>query len=451
MLNISTLTTRWGKGFGGVNEVNTFRGTTLFTRADSISALYTTAATQAAVVGDLYEDTQDAADGLEDIYTTYIDIVRNTLVQMSVDDSTYPIGTDDATLLKKLIADMAAQAESFLLPTVTIGGSATFVAATAVTTELGAPKGTGTIIGSIIEPRTGRVKIYAVPETVRLVCGTDSYTGGATSGFETFGVDGEGAVATTHPNWPTGSGASVEMTSATSENSTLVQNAYFNDWDTTNTNEIEDWTTANLTPGTTISRSADVYVGDYAVALTEAPINAELSQTVANLTGAQNYAVGLRMKRPGTITAGVITVALRDASGTILQDAAGNNLSFTISLAGASGSYTLTSAAFALQRAFPTTVKASIKVTTAMAAAETVLLDTFEIQPMQSLYTGGPDIGFFPGSTGWADRDTYTLAVANNAGTTTFIRQIDRVYDIKSLELDVPVSGSPTVNNALIS
>lgn len=451
MLDIGDLTTRWGKVFGGINEVNTFRGTTLPDRADDISALYTTAAAQAIVIDNLYEDTNQAADGLVNIYNTYVDIAKNTLTQMSVDDALYPIATDDTTLLKKLIADMAAQAESFLLPTVTIGGSATFVTATSVTTELGAPKGTGTIIGSIIEPRTGRVKVYAVPETERLVCTVDSYTGGTTSGFETFQVDGQGAVETTDPTWPTGSGASLTMNSATSENSTIVSNAYFESWDTTDTNDIDNWDTANLSPGTTISRTANSYVGSFAVALTAAPLNAELSQTAVGLTGATNYGVALRVRRPGTITAGVITVALRDSSGTILQDAAGNNLSFTISLSGAAGSYFITAAAFALQRAFPTTVKASIKVTTAMAGGETVYLDTFEIQPMQSVYTGGPDIAFFPGSTGWADRDTYTFAVANNADTTTFIRNIDRVYDIKSLQLDLPVAGSPTVNNNLIS
>ena len=451
MLNIGTLTTRWGKEFGGVNEVNVFRGTTLNDRADDISALYTTAAAQAIVIGDLYQETKDAADGLVDIYNTYVTIARNTLIQMCIDDSTYPIATDDTTVLKKLIADMAAQAESFQTPTVTIGGSATFVNATPVTTELGAPEGDGTIIGSIIEPRTGAPKIYPVPETVRLVCASDSYSDGQTPGFETFNVDGEGAVPTTDPTWATGSGASTQMTSATTENSSLISNAYFNNWDSVSTNEIESWDTANLTPGSTISRSASAYVGSYAVALTGAPINAELSQTVVNLTGAQNYAVALRVQRPGVITAGVITVSLRDSGGTILQDAAGNNLSFTISLAGGAGSYFLTGATFALQRAFPTTVKASIRVTTAMTGGETVLLDTFELQPMQSLYTGGPDIGFFPGSTSWADRDTYTFAVANNASTTTFIRNIDRVYDIKSLQLDLPVSGSPTVNNNLIS
>lgn len=449
-LNITTLTTRWGKEFGGINEVNTFRGTTLLTRADTISALYTTAAAQRIVVGSLYDDTQAASDDLISIYNTYVGIVRNTLIRMSQDDSVYPIATDDVTMLSKLIADMASQTESFLTPTVTIGG-ASFANATAVTTELGAPKGNGTIVGSIVEPRTGKVKIYTIPETVRIVCTTDSYTGGATGGFESFQVDGEGAVDTTDPLWPTGSGANLTMSSSTSENSALVSNAYFNSWDSVSTNTILNWTTTNLTVGTTITRSADSYEGNYAVALTGAILNGELSQTVTGLVGATNYVLGLRMKRPGTITAGVITVALRDAAGTILQDAAGNDLKFTISLTGASGSYTLTSACVALQRSFPTTVKASIKVTTAMTGGETVLLDTFEIQPMQSLYTGGPDIAFLPGSTGWAARDTYTFVVANNAGTTTFIRDIDRVYDIKSLSLDLPVNVSPTVSNGLIS
>lgn len=457
MLNITTLATRWGKEFGGVNEVDAFRATTLPTRANSIATLYNTAALQRLVTSTLYTDTQTASDLLgTGIVTTYLDIASATLIQMSLDDVPTELPPNPTTIdyLNKLVTDMLAQSQTFQKPTVTINSSATFASATPVTTVIGAPFGNGAIIGTVIDPSTGNPRLYVFEETLKLVCIIDSYTGGITAGTETFSLNGELALDTLDANWPGGSGASTTVQGQPSRYSTLFGNAYFLNWTSADVNVPDDWLTSNLIPGTTLFRTTDSYtgiVGEYAAQLTAAILNAELYQTLSTLTGSTNYGVAIRIKRVTNITGGVLTIGLRNTSGTYYQDALGNDLKKVITLTGSSGSYLLFDSVFSMPRGFSGTPVISLKITTAMNAAETINLATVEFIPMTPAYANGPDVVIFPGSVSFADNDTYTLAMANSADTTTFVGNLNRLYDISTLGVLVPVAASPTQSDSLIS
>ncbi len=450
MLNIPDLATQWGHIFGGVNQIDTFRGSTLVTRGNTISADYTTAAEQRIVSEGLYQKIQEADTGLNDITQFLFDMAKNTLAYAAIQDSNFPIATDEDTLIDKLLDDMIAQAQTFQLPTVQVDGSAVSASSVAVTTLEGAPFGNGTIVLSVIEPRTAVVKYYTYPEVIRFTCVADSYVDGATAGQETFLVQSYASVDSLNSLWPKGSGVNTTYQSAGSNVGTTLANAYFDNWDQTTANTILSWTTQNLTPGTTITQSTDPYVGLYAVQLTAAPLNAELTQTVSGLLGSQNYLAAIRVKRATVITGGVLTVALRDSSGNILNDAAGNPLSFTVSLTGASGSYFLTNKVFSVPRGFATGTQFSLKITTAMNAAESVRLATAELIPMQSLYVGGPDCGFLPGSQGWARDDQYISTLTNTATKATFVRVVDRLYNTRAKAVDLPVALVPTISDGLI-
>ena len=450
-LNLTSLATRWGKLFGGVNAADTFRGTTIVTRADTIAALYDTAAEQRNVTSDLYAQTTAASDGLgSGLVTEYLGMAQTTLEQMCLADSgNLPVNPTTVDYLNKLVADMLSQAETFEKPTVTIGGSATNADGTSVTTPVGVPYGNGVLVGTVIDPLLGTPRMYVKPETLRCVCQTSSYVDGVTAGTETFGVFGTVPTDTLSPYWPDGSGANTSVTGQPSSQSNIFSNAYFDTWTVTDTPD--DWTLANLIVGTSITRSTDYYVGSYACQLTAAPLNAELYQTTAKLVGGTNYLAAIRVKRPGTVTGGVLTVGLRTAAGTYLTDALGNDLKFTVALTGAAGDYLLTKAVFSLPRGFASPVILSLKVTTAMVATEAVRLATVELIPMTSAYTGGPDLAVLPGSVGFAVNDTYSFAVANSGGTGTFVGNLERVYGISSLGINVPVSATPTQDDTLIS
>lgn len=450
MLNIPDLATKWGHIFAGENQVDTFRGTTLVARADLIAADYTTAAEQRLAADGLYSQVQSVDSGLNSTIDFFFNMAKQTLIVASQLDVNYPIATDDDTMIAKLVNDMVAQAQTFQLPTIQIGGAASS-AATPVTTLQGAPFGTGTIVGTIIEPRTAVVRYYTYAETIRLTCTADSYVDGATAGQETFTVQSYSSVDNDTSGWPKGSNVNTTFQSAGSNVGTLINNAYFDNWDSTTPNTLLSWTVKNLTPSVDIFQDAtDNYVGLYAVKLLAAGLNAEITQLVNGLTGIKNYLLALRIKRITAVTGGVITVALRDANGVILQDAGGNNMSFTYALTGAPGAYVLTWHVCSVPRGFPTQVFCSIKVTTAMNPAEAVGLATAEFVPMQNLYLGGPDIGFLPGNIGWADHDMYTFATTTTASKATFVKNMDRLYNTRAKGVDLPVALAPTISDALI-
>lgn len=457
-LNITTLATRWGKLFGGINVVNTFSGTTIPARADTISALYTTAAAQRIVTSTLYDSVNDMKGSLANgIVSQFQFMVNATLQQMCDDDLPSNLAPNPGTTdyLNKLVIDMLAGTQTFQKPTVTINASATFASGTAITTLLGTPYGNGIIVGTIIDPSTGNPRLYVRQETVRLVCTQDSYQDGVTPGTEQFDAYGAYALSTADPLWPGGSGASTTVQGAPSVYGSLFSNAYFLSWtDPLDVNKPDNWTLANLTTGTSITRSSDSYTGitgEYSCRLTAAILNAELYQQVTGLVGNTNYIAAIRVKRVTAITGGVLTVGLRDGSGTYLKDALNNDLKFTVALTGASGAFLLTNSVFSLPRGFAATAYLSLKITTAMVAAETIGLATVELIPMTSLYTGGPDIALLPGSVSFARQDTNTFTVANSAGTTSFIMNLERTYGISQLGINIPVAASPSQADALIS
>ncbi len=450
-LNIPDLTTKWGHIFGGINEFDTFRGTTVNNRANTISADYVTAAQQRLAASDLYPQMAAVDANLQTTVQYFINFAQGTLQLAAIQDTEFPINTtDNSILFQKLLNDMIFLGDTFQLPTVAIGG-ADSIDATPVTTLEGAPYGNGTIVGTIIEPRTGVVRVYSYIENISLVCSADSYTDGVTAGQESFTVATYAFVDPLDSLWSKGSGVNTTFQSQPSNNSNLYKNAYFEDWETAPPNTLSDWTTANLTPSVDIFQVTDAYTGTYAVKLTAAGLNAEIFQPLSGLAGAANYLAGIRVKNLTAITGGVLTYALRDATGTILNDAAGNPLSFAIALTGLAGNYILTWQVFSIPRGFPDIVNLSIKITTAMNAAESIEIDTAELPQMQNLYVGGPDIGFLPGSVSWADNDSYMFTVTNSADNLTFVRNIQRVYPTIAPQFDLPVSLAPTVSDALIT
>lgn len=456
-LNITTLATRWGKLFGGVNVINTFSGTTIPARADTISALYTTAAAQRIVTSSLYDNVDAMQSSLgSGIVSQFQGMVTSTLAQMSNDDlpSNLPPSPSTNDYLNKLVIDMITGSQTFQKPTVTVNAAATFASGTSVTNVVGAPFGNGIMVMTVIDPLTGNPKLYIRPETIRSICVEDSYTDGLTAGNESFNVYGAYALDVSDPLWPGGSGANITVNSAPTSDSTLFSNAYFQNWTQSDVNMPDSWSIANFTTGTTLLKATDSYtgaVGSYSAKLTAAILNAELYQAVNGLQGGTNYAVGIRVKRVTAITGGVLTVGLRDLNGNYFTNALGANLTFTVALTGASGAFLLTNSVFSLPRGFPTTAYISLKITTAMIAAESIELATVELIPMTSVYDSGPDIAFYPGSIPFARQDANTFALANSAGTTTFIGNLERTYGISQRGINIPVAASPTQADSLIS
>jgi len=452
MINVTDLATQWGKVFGGINEINTFRGTTMYTRVDTIAALYESAAEQRLAAEGLYNQALSIDSGFNPAVSFFMTMSKETLKVAAVEDSNYPIATDDETLYKKLVSDALGTAETFQRPTVSFNGGTGLQSFSIVTTLQGNPYGTGTIVGTPIDPATGLIRNFIYPEVIRAVCTVDSYNGGATAGQESFQVQGYAAVDTLNAEWPKGSGVNTTIQAFPTTTGTLISNPYFDTWDSVNVNQPGSWELGGgLIAGTNVAQSSDAYIAPYSMRITAAPLNSYFRQQIIGLTGPQNYALTFRVKHVTAIISGVITYALRDAAGTILTDALGNNISGTVSLVGGAGTWAMSRLLVSVPRAFPTTVYLTFTFTTAMAVAETVGIDTVEFIPMLSLYSGGPDIAFIRGDLSWAQNDTLEATVLNNATTASFIRVIDRLYGQYAKVTPPPTAAVPTISDALIS
>jgi hypothetical protein len=453
MLDIPVLAVKWGKIFKGVNTFNLFRGTELYDRADEVNAEFPDAAEQRVVVDNLYDLTTQLDGTVGGLSTYYVGMSRDTLSQSCIDDSVTPSGQSETAYITKLITDMLATtpSASFLLPDVTIGGAET-AEGTDVATLAGLPYGDGILVGTIIDPIVCIPRLFPFTETLQFSCISDSYTSGVTAGRESFSVTSELAAPIDGPYWPGGSGLSQSIQGQPSVDSTLFGNAYFEEWGSPVTNTPADWALSNLVAGTTITRSSEAYTGDYAASFNAAITNAEVYQTISGLTGGRNYLVAFRYRRLTDITTGVVTLALRTAAGAVIDNAAGDPLSLVVSVTGGLGpDYEVAYAVFSVPRGFAASPRISLRFTTAMTAAESVLIDTVELILMESLYVGGPDVALLSGTVGWAVGDTYTLAVSNNASTDTFLRNIQRAYPGVAVAFNWPVSATPTISNDLIT
>lgn len=447
-LNIDALSTRWGKEFGSVNAINTFRGTTIFDRADDVNALYTAAADQRIVVDNLYDRTLGAENEMGTLAMYYEDIARRTLQKMCQDDTTSLAITDDSYgYLTKMINDMVVADDSFLYPTVTVGGS-TSSEATEVNTVSGAPTGDGLMITSVVNPYTGKTLYYSYAESLRFICVSDI----ANSEVTIFQVSGTTPLAVSDANWPAGSGAVINVDQLPTDLG-FLPNADFETWSGEGDNTPGNWAIQTFVPGTTLKKNVSFYTGLYNAQFVGAAAGCELLQDVALSTNT-NYLVGIRLLRTDAATAGVITIGIVEAigGGSYIQDAAGDDLKLTIALTGdADTDYQTYWAVLPVPQALPKTVKISLRISTSMAAAERLEVDDFIIKPLLELYTYGPQVVAYPGSINAAAGDRYVTSVANNASTLTFIRNIDRLYNARENRLEFPVSASPTISNGLIS
>src|SRR5262245_18825395 len=451
MLDIPDLAGKWGHIFGGVNQIDVFRGQTLKTRADTISADYTTAAEQRIAADGLYSQILAADLNFESTIQFFFNMAKNTLLSASINDVDFPTTPDEDTLINKLIQDMVNQSQTFQLPTITINGLGTMEQGTPVPAVRGAPYGNGVIVTTVTEPRTGVSRYYTYAETISCTCAADSYVDGVQAGQETFLVQSFASVDFLNSQWPKGSGINTTYQSSTGATSTLIANSYFEDWDQTIPDTILNWTLVNLTPSTDFFKSTDPYTGVYAVRLTGAGAGAELKQNVVNLIGDKNYAFGIRIKRPNAVTGGIITVTLRNPDGTVLTDILGNQISIAIALTGAEGNYILSWTVFNVPPGFQTPISFSIRVTTAIPAGQSVLIDTVVFSQMINLYTGGPDIAFFPGNKAWARADKYKFDIATSATKASFVKLMDRLYNVRAREVDLPVATTPTISDGLIT
>jgi hypothetical protein len=177
------------------------------------------------------------------------------------------------------------------------------------------------------------------------------------------------------------------------------------------------------------------------------------------LEAGQVYAAHFKYKpvANGSATAASVipSIHLVDSSGTIINDDAGTANSLT----GSAHSVVTTgsgwnhgySGVFITPNALPDEVYLEIRFV-ADATGANGYFDHVNLALLSPLYTGGPYLAGWSGTSEAVFNDTWTLTVTLTSGTMSgyMIRHIDRLLDLKGLGVRLATSASPTILDALI-
>jgi hypothetical protein len=452
--------TRVGKEGKALNDINTFRGNSGTIGTDWLAIFGQFASTDQIVIDRLWTQLTALQNNLSAGANYLRSLVQATTIQM-VQDDTHIDGQTLFPNLEELIRQMNVSHDKVKQPTVSV----TVTSGNGVLTN----HGDGVCIATILD-QTRTQTDYAFPETLVASCSKDSQsvTGAASLGKEPFTVTGEVAVdPITDPTWPVGSGASITVSAVTADDSAvqatnLIANGSF---ETQTTPPAFDFWQAVL-PGTTTWGAGTPYRGANSLKITaDGSSNPSITQGLAGLNGGSTaklapltvYAINFWAKVDSGMLAGVTEIALTDGNGTILTDASGANLSFSLTMSGLTTSFVAKNAFFRTPAALPTSgVQLRIKQTTPATNAKAIYIDDVVLRPAVQLYNGGPFAAIFSGATEFIVGDQFNVAVANdyNTGGSAWQLFAERAYGMRDLGLILPstsASGSITILDSLLS
>lgn len=408
---------------------------------------------------------------------------QNLLVEMANDSVKLPAKTLQNALLL-LVNQMANSADAIQQVTASSGSQAAFTGTT--------PIGNGKIYGSVLN-RYGKTLQYCFPETVTFRCTKDSYSGGATSGQETFSASGQTLLTDVYAyNWPYGSGSTKSMTACDPRSSNSGGNKLYNSgYETFSTTDYPDnWVIVTGPASTNVFQdvtAADVYTGSSSLKLTGAggttiSITQQFNKAASTTAGAGGTPATLLPDTPYLFSiwvraisaaplAGVLTVDLIDQAGNVITDDAGSSNSFTIDLTATTTTYANYSGVFRLPASMVNTaglsasqyVRLRIRTSTLITNGSSVNIDHACFSEMTQLYTGGPYFGVHSASKPFTTGDAWTIAIANNGGGTApqWPLWLERIFGMHTFDsvasiptgMQIPFStgGGITVSSSLIA
>jgi hypothetical protein len=408
-------------------------------------------------LGDHYQSIDSVRSGLSTLYQTAARLAQNiTIKQVNADTPILPKDTQRA--LEELIRQMRAAGTSIQESTVAAGAQ----------TALGSPVGNPVAVVSLKNAR-GDVIGTTFAETLRLTCRSDSLSGGATARQEGFTVNGKTAETDVYSHlWPAGSGCNVSLNLVDAAlNNSGGNKLYNSDFETFTTNYPEDWTIQVGAAGTDVfaGGSSDEYIGANCLLLTGdgatlITLYQEFNKahsttsgaggTPATLSPGKQYAVFGKVKVSAAIPAtGVLRVALVNSAGTVINDDFGTANSFDVDLTTQTTAYATFSGSFRTPSNLPAVYRLELQTTTAIESGEDAYIDSLAMTEMTELYTGGPSIAMFSGSTTPVVGSAWTIAVTNTMGV--MASWCERFFGMMSKRLVFPVSGSPTVADSLVT
>ena len=445
------LFTRIGLLGGILNSLKTYRGTPLPGKVDTYSDQFNS---DKEFVDSLYSYLSGGQEAFSGFLASLKAQAESYLIEMVNADNPQPDKGVETALIE-LIRQMEASSDDVNASTVSPGS---------LVPDSG-NSGDGSIGISTYTAR-GRICENLLAEDIVITCIADAQEGEVTSGQESFSAVGEFSEGDAlRWNWPDGSAASIGLTcidatlDATDGNN-LLTNGDMEDW---TSNVPNSWALDVGVAGTDIAReSTTKYAGTYGAKFIggTATLTAIKQRfTTASTTTATNidlaplrqYCLNFVAKVDVVPASGVLTVALVNASGTVLTDDSGNACSFTTSLPSLTTSWRHVSGALRTPRVLPSEIWVRLKITTAIPAGTNLFLDHVSFAEMIEFYPQGPSLLAFSGATAFAREDWFLQPVTNTAGG--FQRLFDRLFGMRDLGLLLPsdTGGTETISDALIT
>ncbi len=451
MLNFTQLFTRIGTLGKLVSDQQVQAASTLPTDSQTIITQYTTGNAM-AYIDSIESQVNSAQNSLMSISGFMQSSAQSTINGMVYADN--PLSSNSNIVLsmqeviRQMIADGQTVQRSDVAATVTANGSNV---------------GNGVIVASVLGA-DGLMQENSFAENIRASCVADSVTSPSYAGAEVFSAAGEQFYPPFSFLFPAGSGGSTSLScanaSSNNSNNTLLTNGDFENW---TSNTPNNWVITVGTAGTQVLESNSFYTGAHSLeivgdgstltALTQ--VFGSGSGTLGNVASASQYAINCWIQVSAVPAAGVLEIALVDGFGTILQDEQGNNASFTKNLTGATTSWVPFSGVVRTPYVLPSSVLLRVRLSTALSSGKNLFIDRLAMTPMQQVYTGGPSLAAFSGSTNFLVGDFFTVAVTNNRGGSsnglTFQEIFDRFCNMRVNNLLLPsTDGSPTLPDSLI-
>lgn len=433
--------TRQGTIVGEYNRVAAFYGSAL--DAGFLAIWLQFASSDQAAVQNL-PDAVTAFRSSDQSYLSVLQADGQLAITLQVNDDTPVIPYTVPQALSVLAAQMRANSQSVNRPT--LGSSVT--------------PGGGNIGDTTVAVSTtnkyGDPSDMTFAETVTVTC--TQATGGS-SFAATLQAVGEALVPSYDYRWPAGSGANVSVAVTDPAVSGIVTDGAFANWSGTGNNTPTNWTIIDGDAGVTVFKNAGggLRTGSDAARITsDGSQPTQLAQAVTLSTNTV-YAVTVQAKVSASDGSGIFVMQLTDGDGNVIQDDAGNNLSYTRNMsAQVTTSYQNFTVFFATPRQLPVTVQVRYGLDTAPSSGKHLDLDLAAVVAATSLYNQGPYMAAIAGDTRTAVGDTYAVAFTNSLGSNSFVRGMDRVYSVRNMvdangnQVYLPSSGSPTVLDSLV-
>lgn len=448
-----SLFVRLGHIFKTIDIINVQRGTTMPPRIDEIEADFDN--TDQNITDNIYSNLLSYQNSNSSLPSYFRNISNNILTQMVNDDQPQTSSTSIPVCMNTLISQMET-------------ASATVQACVASGNVVPNPSNNGNanVIVSLYGP-DGRIQENSFNEIIEGTVISDSQSNGVIVGRESMNFLGQYSIGDTL-SWlyPVGSGSNTGLTcidasqSQQRGNRNNLNNSNFEIW--TVPNIPDGWHIGTGTAGTTVKRNA-IFFYDGAASLEFDGNGSELTSvyqqfatrlasgdTSASMSPITQFAMNAWVKVDLAPAAGVLQFALVDGSGNVLLDEQGNPSSISADLTTIGTTFVPVYGFLRTPRVLPSGVRFQIKLTTALSTGSSVFIDRLAMALPVQCYQGGPSLAAFSGSNMMVNGDSYTVNIFNNYGG-LFQRMFDRIYGMKSMNVLLPSSDTPTIPDSLIS